>query len=279
MKSLLRQHWTTLRPLLCRPPMIDEVTPTMQQKSDTANRACIALKQRIAELVCERRQVFVAMREKMTSCLDVLRVHEEDWIGGTSGDDSAFVWLREAGLHLQNHVKAVRATYENSTDRLRSLQSAYAHERALSFDIDTAEGGVWHTHCQMIMDGVLPPDIWRVYANDMAEKASAYTDFLRVLHTISERNATLYERIEGRAAERRMVLTLSGDEDWQVACMLGALWEDTAWGESISSLVDNGFRNEYKALRRRWLEERELLVRQAEAFETYRAMYTRYEAP
>ena len=129
-----------------------------------------------------------------------------------------------------------------------------------------------------MMDGELPADIWRVYANDIQELAPGYEDFLQVLRTVSERNLALRQRIDGRGAERRALLTLSGDENWQVACMLGALREDASWGDQIHNLVDNGFRNEYKTLRRRWMEEKELIICQREAFEDYRRSYTAYTA-
>lgn len=274
--DLLSEHWTTLRPIFCRPPMADEVTREMREKSDSAAVTCLALKRRIAYLVGKRRQMLSDIRAGMQDSLDVLSRQSNDWISGVGGDGSAYEWFREAGDRIPTMVSAAREEYRQTTDRLRGLQAAYTQERALSFALDTAEGGVWHTCCRQILEGELPADIWRVYANDVAEQASGYVDFLQVIRTVSERNLALREQIESRGAERRTLMTLSGDEDWQVACMLGALREDLAWGEQVGNLVDNGFRNEYKALCRRWMEEKELLIRQREAFESYRDTYTAY---
>ncbi len=274
--NLLSEHWTTLRPLLCRYPMADGVSEEMRERSESAAQTCIALKERIAYLVARRKRSLEDIRTGLQDALDVLERQSGDWISGVGGDGSAYEWFRETGERLPRAVAAAREEYSAVTDRLRGLQSAYTLERALSFDLDTSEGGPWYTCYHQILDGELPADIWRVYANQLAELATGYGDLWQVIRTVSERTQTLRERIESRAAERRTVQTLSGDEEWQVACVLGAIWEDTAWGERIGTLVDNGFRNEYKALRRRWLEERELLTRQRETFEEYRDMYDRY---
>lgn len=276
MADLLSRQWTTLRPVFCRPPMADDVSNDMKRQSLTAVRACEALKQRISFLLGKRRRMMSTLRERLTSSLEVLDLHGDDWASGVGGEDSALAWFRETTFHIPELVRQAQKDYQSQTHRLRSLQTAYSHERALAFTLDTSEGGVWHTCYTQIKDGELPPDIWRVYISEVQEKCPKYVELLKVLRTISERNRALIEQIENRGAERRMVLTLSGDPDWQVACMLGALWEDAAWGESVTTLLDNGFRNEYKALRRRWMEERELLVRQRDAFEAYRDMYTTY---
>ncbi len=274
--ELLGEHWTTLRPVFCRYPMMDEVPQGVKDKSDAAATTCLALKKRIAYLVGKRRRALEDIREQMQNGLEVLSLHGNDWISGVGGDGSAYQWFDEVGKRLSARVEMVRDDYEKTTDRLRGLQAAYTQERALSFALDIAEDGIWHTCYLRIMDGELPADIWRVYANGIEEQASGYADFLQVIRTISERNLALREKIEGRGAERRTVMTLSGDEDWQIACMLGALREDASWGEHVSGLADNGFRNEYKALLRRWMEEKELLTRQKDAFEAYRDMYERY---
>ena len=275
--DLLSEHWTTLRPLFCRRPMSDELTREMCERSDSAAATCVALKNRIAFLVGRRRRIMENIRRGLQDGLDVLSRQSGDWISGVGGDGSAYEWFREAGGRIPAMVAAAKEEYTKTTDRLRGLQAAYTQERAMSFALDTSEGGPWYTCCRQIMEGDLPADIWRVYANDVAEHAEGYTDFLHVIRTVSERNHALREQMQSRGAERRTLLALSGDEDWQIACLLAALREDAAWGEQVGTLVDNGFRNEYKALCRRWMEEKELLLRQKEAFEAYRQMYEAYE--
>ncbi len=276
MRELLSEHWTTLRPMFCRGPMADAPEPHIRQKNDAHALACQMLKRRLSKLVNQRKALMAELKSRLNKSMDILERQGEDWANGVGGGGAAYRWFDEMEHDIPKLVEAVKHEYQTTTHRLRSLHVAYVQERELSFCADVAEGGVWHTCYQRIMEGELPADVWRAYTDDIQANIPSYADYWQVIRTISERNLALRERIESRGAERRMVLTLSGDTDLQVACMLGALWEDSAWGEQIGSLVDNGFRNEYKALRRHWLEEKELLVRQRDAFESYQDMYTAY---
>lgn len=270
-KALLSEHWITLRPLLC-----GDLEDTAQGKA--AFDACIRLKQRLTKLTAGRRKLLQKIKDRLTDHLAVLEFQGEDWIHGRGGDDSARRWLDDMGSQLPLLTADAMRSWERVSFYLRTYQTAYTKEREVLFVLDTAKGtGIWQVIYEQILQGTLAESVWEAYGYRIKETAEDFYELFRMVQALSQRNAILNERIGGRAAERRTLQAVSGDEGWQVACMMGALYEDEAWGQGCLQMVDNGFRNEHKALIRRHREKEELMVRQKEAFEAYRHMYEAYE--
>jgi len=269
-RDLLAEHWLSLRPLLCDSPV-----PPSQA---TSYEVALDLKRRISRLTAYRRKQMKQLEKRLSDSLESLRFQEDDWIYGRGGDDSVAAWLRGIGENLARASDDVGLEWQASSECLRGLQSAYTLEREKIFEGDAvSERGTWAQTYQSILAGELPPEQWRAYADAIAEELPTFRELWQMVMTLSFRNRQLYRRIGGRAAERRTLQTVSETEHWQVSCMLGALREDKRW-EDCAGIADQGFRNEYKALMRRLQEERELILRQRDAFEIYLDMYQAYES-
>lgn len=269
-RSLLSEHWITLRPLLCW-----GIEDTAEGKA--AYDACLRLKQRIGKLTTGRRKLLQDIRNQLADHLAVLDFQGEDWIQGRGGDDSAKGWLEELGTRMPLLSAETMRSWDRVSQYLRTYRTAYTGERENLFAADTKQDtGIWYETYEKILQGTLEDDLWETYGQRVKETSEGFSELLRMMRALSSRNLVLGQKIEGRAVKRRTLQTISGDEDWQVACMLGALYEDEAWGTACLQMVDNGFRNEHKALIRRHQEKEELMVRQKEAFEAYRRMYETY---
>lgn len=270
--DLLSEHWIPLRPVLCRDT---EETPSGASAYDV----CLRLSRRVSALTARRRILLEKLRHEMNDALDVLAFQEEDWILGKGGEDSPRGWMRQISRDVPLLAEEVEAEWTRLSELVKSMRSAYFSERERLFALDTAEGqGRWHHTYRMILEGSLPEAQWQVLYQTVKEATPTLTELWIMVKALSGRNRVLHRQIEDRAAERRTVRVISRDEDWQIACMLGALCEDEAWGEACLSMIGQGFRNEYRAVVRRWQEENELIVRRREAFEAYLAMYEAYEA-
>lgn len=271
LRSLLSEHWMTLRPVLCRGMTPDE-------HSEAAFDACARMGRSIARLTAHRRRLVSQIEKQLTESLVVLKFQSEDWILGRGGDDSPDTWLDGIAERLPKQAEDARREWRRTAGLLRGLRSAYTAEREKLFKLDAlSPEGVWHESFERLSKGTLTADEWRTYREDTQAAAPAMAEPVRMLEALSLLNGALYRRIESRAAERLALQAISTDEEWQISCLLGALNEDEAWGEACLSMIDHGFRNEYRALCRRRQEEQELMNRRREAFETYKDMYETYE--
>ena len=267
LRDLFSEHWLKLRPLLCD---LSADSPEGAQ----AYACCLDLQKRVARLTSYRRQKLNRVRDKLLQSLECLELQGEDWVRAKGGDDSPEGWFRTMTDTLPQRAREAEEDWTRFALYLRSLQTAYTGERHTLFLRDTMEGkGIWHDEYARILEGELLPEVWRMYVRRIEADAPHYRELLRIAETLSRRNAELKTIIYGRAAERRTANAISEDEDWQISCLLGALREDAAWGPLVAGVVDQGFRNEYRAVVRRWQENNELIVRQKEAFADYCGMY------
>ncbi len=272
LRDLLSEHWIALRPVLCR-----ETEDTSAGAS--AYDACLRLSRRVSALTARRRLLLEEIRQDLNHSLDVLDFQGEDWISGRGGEDSPLEWMKHIERDITSRVEDARWEWSRLSELMRSLRSAYTFERDRLFALDAvSEQGRWHERYRMILEGRLPEERWQSFGADIKTALPALKELWAMVKVLSGRNRVLRKQIVGRAVERRTVRAVSGDEEWQINCMLGALCEDEAWGEDCLAMIDNGFRNEYRAVVRRWQEENELIVRRGEAYETYRAMYEAYES-
>ena len=268
-RELLSEHWLSLRPILCDVPTSTE--------ADLICDACIRLAQKISRLITHRRNCMKEMQKMLSDSLRVLEFQEKDWIYARGGDDSAAAWFENLESNLPAAVGEISREWEQISDRLRSLQGAYTQEREKLFRADAeAENGAWHQSYLPVLNGTLADGQRQTYAEAIADKQPVYSELWETVSALSLRNRALHRRIEGRAAERRALRALSENEDWQMACMVGSLRGDSAWGD-CPQMIDRAFGNEYRSFMRRMQEEKELWIRRKEAFETYKEMYETYE--
>ncbi len=267
LRDLFSEHWLKLRPLLCD---LDADTP----ENLRAFEQCLSLQKRVARLTTYRRQKLNSLRNILMTHLERLDDQSEDWGRGKGGDDSPAAWFRSAAESISAEALAAEADWEKLSLYVRSLQTAYTWERHALFLRDTAEGtGIWHDEYNRILEGEFLPEEWRMYARKIEAEAPHYRELWRIAETLSARNVSLKADISARAAERRTANAVSDDEDWQISCLLGALQEDEAWNKLCGGMVDQGFRNEYRAVIRRCQEDNERILRQGSAFKVYREMY------
>ena len=269
-RELLSEHWLTLRPLLC---------PKGSDDQASLYETCMRLQKQVTRLTAYRRKRLEAVKHELKRMLDVCDFQGEDWIRGRGGDDSIARWLGDISVGLPRLAEEAGEDWQYTAAYLRSLQAACTQERDKLFDLDTVPNeGAFAEAYEHILEGTLPAEQWRVYAARLPEQGGGMNELLKMAETLSRRNGVLYRTVENRAAQRRTVQSISNDERWQRACLLGALKEDDAWGKECHAMVDNGLRNEYRLAMRRRQEESELILRQREAFEAYLAMYETYEA-
>ncbi len=269
LKGLLSEHWMTLRPILCR----DAETP----RAASSLEACRRLKKQLSAMTAYRRKCLARMETQLSDHLDVLRFQEQDWIHGRGGDDSSAGWFRDLETCLPALVAQTEQVWKETAERQRTLQSAYLKERDLLFETDIHnEAGEWPADYERILHGSLPREKWQNCIERAVEKSPALAEVVKMAETLSARNGRLKKRINERAAERKTMRRLSENEDWLVDCVRGALMGDEGWG-ACREMIDQGFRNEYKAFVRRLREEKELAARRKQAYATYHAMYTAYQ--
>ncbi len=269
-RDLLSEHWLTLRPLLAEDIQADP-------SGALAYDACLRLQKYVNRLTAYRRTLMEELQRHLTLDLETLMFQKDDWLRGRGGDDSVGAWFDAVGKDLSAQVDKTRKEWNRLSECLRSMRSAYTEERDRLFASDTKKQGcTWKDTYSQILDGTLDADSWFRYQHAIETRIPAYSELLKVIKTLSERNGELCERIRERAAERKTASTIAEAEHWQTQCLLGALREDSAWGDTCLAMIDNGIRNEYRAAVRRWQEETELLVRQKDAFESYRTMYGMY---
>ncbi len=277
-RQVLSSHWVTLRPVLM------SLNPSSESEADMERcrrmyDSCLEMNHMLNSMLEERRNKLSAVETLLSDTLEVLRSASDDWIMGRGSETSFTEWLNRLSTDLPCTLDSVRASWQDATQRCRSLQTAYTAERETLFDYDTVnDRGFWHPVFQSIMEGKLSDTVWENIKREAtaAEKEGAYGDMFDALRIISEQIFKLTQRIQSRAAEQRCVQVLSGEFEWQFACLRASVYGETSWHPDIESLLDEGTRNEFKAVVRRWQETEALQKRQKQAFGAYQDMYNSF---
>lgn len=280
-RSLLCDHWITLRPLLCD-PTVDEDDESSRTRADETYETCLRLNRRMSSLLISRRAYLDEIEDRLADSLDVLRARRDDYMYGRAGDDAFDNWSAELVGNDGGRESVAEAltrhaeTWRRESEEYRALMTAYTAEREVLFCKDACtEGGAWYDAYTAVTDGTLDDDTWETYITRamQTDRTDPYRDLLETVRTVSDQIRALEERIASRGAEKKMVFTVTGDAEWQISCMRAALAEDAAWGEEVHRLVDDTLRAEYRTAVRHWHETEELLYRRRVAYETYRDMY------
>lgn len=297
LRRILSGHWVTIRPCLYHMEEAMEATredmsipheshtkeDLPREKAARMYRTCLDMNNRLHAVLQARREHLQNIRDILQDGLQVMEEGMEDWVMGRGSSLTMFSWMDHlVGDHpetLSGHLKEMQQHWTEETERVRSLQSAYTAEREALFAQDAlAEEGFWRESFAHMQDGTLAPEQWaRCRQALMSSGRTGYGELWDALRAISESIAALRMTIEGRAAERRCVLTLRQSFDWQFACLRAAVYGDTTWGEDICALVDDSTRNDYMRAVHDWHATESLHTHQREAFDTYRDMYETYD--
>ena len=280
-RSLLCDHWITLRPLLCDPSH-DEDAESSRTRADETYETCLRLNRRMSSLLVSRRAYLDEIEDRLADSLDILRARRDDYMYGRAGDDAFDNWSADLvgsdrGRESVAEVLTRHAdTWKRESEEYRALMTAYTAEREVLFQKDACtEGGAWYDAYVDVTDGTLDDDSWETYITRamQSDRTDPYRDLLETVRTVSEQIRALTERIVSRGAEKKMVFAVTGDAEWQISCMRAALAEDAAWGKEVHRLVDDTLRAEYRTAVRHWHETEELLHRRRAAYEAYRDMF------
>ena len=280
-RSLLCDHWITLRPLLCG-PAFDKDAESARTRADETYETCLRLNRRMSALLASRRAYLDEVEDRLADSLDVFRARRDDYLYGRAGDDSFDNWSADlvgdacGRESVAEMLSRTAVAWRRGSEEYRALMTAYTAEREVLFSGDACtEGGAWYDAYTAVTDGTLDDDTWETYITRAMQddRTDPYRDLLETVRTVSEQIRALTERIASRGAEKKMIFTVTGDSEWQIACMRAALAEDASWGEEVHRLVDDTLRAEYRTAVRHWYETKELLYRRRVAYETYRDMY------
>ncbi len=279
-RRTLSGHWVTLRPLLCG--VQGAVTGIGKAEEDIGQRmyqACLDMNNRLESMLTERRARLEHVKELLSGSLTVLNGSCDDWIIGRGSRSGVSEWLRDLTETLPPLLEPMKDGWAQETERFRSLQTAYTSEREALFTYDTDAGhGILYDTFARMMDGTLPDDTWEAFrqAAEGKTQLAGYGEMLKALRVVSGEIGALNRTVEGRAAERRCVLTMRAEFDWQFACLRASVYRDTSWHPDIETLLDPGTRNSYLQTVKQWQQTEALHTRQRQIFEAYQSMYETY---
>lgn len=270
LRDNLVDHWITLRPCFVR---VSDSTPSAAAERSYA--ACAEMNAHLGRMLAARKKTLSRLETLLSDSLDILRAEGKDWLEGRAGDGCVTSWAERMTEGLPSTVAPLSKSWQEDTDRYRSLRTAYTYERELLFRLDTENGGFFAADWQGISDGALPDSRWEALRASL-DTADAYRELLDSLRRVSKGTGALLARIEGRAAERRMTRELAGRADLQIDALRASAYEDEDWGESVVAVLEPSRRREHRDVVRRWQEGCELAARRAEAFAVYAREYGAY---
>ncbi len=275
---MLREHWVTLRPLLCSPdsPLTDPVTPEIREEGDRLYADCIGLNNLLEEQLKQRLTSLNALRELLSSVERDLGDNAAVWAGG-AGDQAALDRdLLILKSELPDMSDSVHQGWAEGTERYLSLRNDYLRRREELFDFDTkprsdASDGGSALFCSSLRDmtnGTMTNDGWQECQTRVSklDENGEYADMFRVLPVISRRIAVLEAGVRRRDARRRCITALTTSPDRICDCLRAAVYRDSAWGEDVGGLIDEGTRLDYQAVVRRWHDEDALYDRRSAAY-------------
>lgn len=273
LRDNLMDHWIVLRPYLRR---ISDVPPSPAAERSYA--ACSDMNARLSKMLAARKKALSSLDALFSDNLAVLRAHGRDWLEGRAGDGCVTAWAERLTEELPLAVAPVLEGWRESTERYRSLLTAYTYERELLFRMDTGNDGFFAADWKGIFDGTLPDSRWDALLATL-DTAEAYRGLMDSLCRVAKGTGALLARMESRGAERRMARDLAGRVDLQIAALRASAYEDPDWGESVVAVLEPARRREHRDVVRRWQESCELAARRAEAFESYSRSYGVYLRP
>lgn len=283
LRESLSEHWVTLRPcLLADAEAETSIARRYRACSGRIYGICLGMNQRLSEALAERQRTVDRLQRLLADGLAIAETEGEDWICGRADGACMTTWLSSLHRELTCALDEAEKSWQEGTERYRSLLSAYTAERDRLFKRDIhPEYGAFAGDWRAILEGSLPDERWEAWHRCLAEipGTAALAELLEDVRLVSEGTGVLIARIRSRAAENRMAREMAGRQELRIAALRGAAYEDEDWGRDVIAVMDTATRNDFRATVRRWEEARRLRERQKEAYEAYSAMYTAYDRP
>lgn len=264
-RSLLAEHWITLRPLLCGGRADQEPSG-----ADRQYQCCVAMNRRLEQLRRARRKGLEELRRRLTHSLTLLECEMEDWTQGQGDTEACQALLDTCATGLPEQVSPLATGWRRATERYMALQSAYTAEREALFDRDVAPGGRFAEPYSHLIDGSLAaPELASYRAAVTAGAGEAYGRVLDTLAALSDGIGRLRRRIAERGAEQSCERQIAESFDWQFACLRAAVYRSPGWGEAVAALLDESSRISYRHAVQAWREERALSERRRRTYDAY----------
>ncbi len=277
-RDTLREHlsanWVTLRPIFAR---LCHDADKKVSDGDVVHASLLRLNARLSTYYDERKHCMNDVARRLEKHTAMIRESGENWLHSQDDADRAALWADTAAAELSLALHAFADTYERTEDEYRTLLADYTTERAHLFakDADESDGFFskdWHSllHGQMSEERA---SACRAAIAD-ATSGDTYTELWDRLFVISRGTGARIRRVQDRSADRRMARDISERAEFRIAAIRASAYRDADWGEAVCDLLDDAHRANYFTMVRRWQETRELMARQAAAYEEYRALWT-----
>ena len=278
LREQLSSHWVTLRPILLgvRHPASVWDDEEEQTDEDVAYTSLLRLNARLSKHYTERHRVMTEVANKLEKQASALREQGEDWLHGRGDEGRAPLWADTAAADLTSALRSFADTYERTEDEYRYLLETYIAERDVLFARDAEQSaGFFADEWDNLLHGRLSEDRANTYRSAIAAatKDSTYTSLWDDLYVISRGTGARIRRVQDRSTDRRAVRDISEQAEFRIAAIRASAYRDADWGEMVCDLLDTAHRASYFTMVRRWQETRELMARQAAAYEEYRKLY------
>ena len=279
LRDRLSSHWVTLRPILLgvrHPASVWDDDAEEQTDEDVAYTSLLRLNARLSKHYTERYRVMSEVASKLEKQAAALREQGEDWLYGRGDEGRAPLWADTAAADLTSALRNFADTYERTEDEYRYLLETYVAERDNLFARDAEQAdGFFAEEWEAILHGRLSEERADTYraAIAAATEEDTYTSLWDDLCVISRGTGARIRRVQDRSTDRRAVRDISEQAEFRIAAIRASAYRDPDWGETVCELLDTAHRASYFTMVRRWQETRELMVRQAAAYEEYRKLY------
>lgn len=284
----LREHWVTLRPLLCGEgsPLTDDLSSSAREEGSRRYEVCADMSRRLEAMLEARRAALSALTDSLTRAKDALTAGAADWTTGRGDENMLYSLLDSLSGDTADRAARIRNEWPDGMAAYRRLLKQYLRERESLFSFDTqAEDpamperhAVFGSTFAAMTAGSLPAEDWAACLSLLSgsRDMDAYVDLFRVLPVISDRIGTLEHDVRKRDAERACIRELTEQSDWTAAVLRAAVYEDTAYGDDIGTLIDESVRAEYRSVVSRWREDNELYERRCAALNEAVTAASRY---
>lgn len=268
--TLLSEHWTVLRPLLCAEG------ETGNPAAERQYRSCLELNRRLEVALSARRSRLDALKAQLARDVSLLENRAEDWVMGRADPSGCCDLLDRYATVLPARIGGIAEHWETDTDHFNALRAAYTSERAVLFDLDIAPDGFFAETYVALTTGECSEETQRRLREAVsAEPKGTLSGILDTVLVLSSAIRRLRGQIGSRESEWKCVHELSESFEWQFACVRCAVYGDET-ENSAAALLDDPTRFAYNRVVREWREETALRECRMNTFKTYTRNYKQY---
>ena len=277
--ELMADNWITLRPLFCYPAEGEDEDNEYRAEDAAAYSRCLEMNEELTRLANRRTSLIDSLYKEVKQCAELMTEKRDELvlnrIPRADFDDISGRLIDK----IPSAAEALRAEWDESSDRARDLLAKYSAARAELFANDVKYALV---PCyDSILDGSVGNGFWSEIKENVLQTMDdeSAPDVLRIvdmIKIISDNCGEIYDAIGTRAAEKRTVRHISGDSTWNKICLRAMMRELPGWEDSDIARIDDSMRSEYRAMIARWREALTLVNKQKEAFAEYYKVYTAF---